>query len=79
MALSTNARKRLEVAIAHRATAKEIADAVDSGGNAAAAAVADIATADATDAASAVTLANATKAKVNALLAALRAAGLLAS
>ena len=40
-------------------------------------AIADISTADATDEASAVTLANATKAKVNALLAALRTAGVL--
>lgn len=40
MALSTAARRRLEVAMAHRATAKEVADAIDSGGNAQAAAVA---------------------------------------
>lgn len=45
----------------------------------AAAAVADIATADATDLATAQALANANKAKINALLAALRTAGLLAS
>lgn len=42
------------------------------------AAVADIATADATDLASAEALANATKAKVNTLLAELRAAGIIA-
>lgn len=43
------------------------------------AAIANIATADATDEASAVTLANATKAKVNAILAELRAANLIAT
>jgi hypothetical protein len=41
------------------------------------AAVPDIATADATDLATAITLANATKAKVNALLASLRSAGII--
>lgn len=43
----------------------------------ASAAVADIATADGTDAATTQALANATKAKVNALLAAMRTAGIL--
>lgn len=43
------------------------------------AAVADIATADATDLATAQALANATKAKVNALLATLRTAGVIRS
>lgn len=33
MALSTKARKRLEVAMARRAEAKEVADAIDAGGN----------------------------------------------
>lgn len=33
MALSTAARRRLEVALAQRAAAKEIADAIDLGGN----------------------------------------------
>ena len=42
-------------------------------------AIANIATADATDEATAVALANATKAKVNAILAALRSAGVIAS
>lgn len=40
MALSSKARKRLEVALARRAEAKEIADAIDSGGNPQAAVVA---------------------------------------
>ena len=83
MALSTKARKRLEVAMCHRADAKEVADAIDAAGNAdlvladKAAAVADIATADATTLETAEALANANKAKINALLAALRTAGIL--
>jgi hypothetical protein len=40
MALSTKARKRLEVAMARRAEAKEVADAIDAGANAKAAHVA---------------------------------------
>ena len=40
MALSLKARKRLEVAMARRVEAKEIADAIDTGGNAVAATVA---------------------------------------
>lgn len=80
MALSAAARRRLEVALAHRATAKEIADAVDSGGNAqAAAAVADVSVSIVTaDLPSALALADANKVAINALLASLRAAGLLA-
>ncbi len=78
MALSTKTRKRVEVALARRDAAKELCDAVDTGGNAVAANVTDISTADASDLATAITLANATKAKVNALLASLRAAGLMA-
>ncbi len=42
MALSQAARRRLEVAMAKRAEAKEICDAIDAGGNAQAAAVAAI-------------------------------------
>lgn len=44
MALSTAARRRLEVALAQRAAAKEIADAIDLGGNPQAAAVAALGT-----------------------------------
>ena len=40
MALSSKARKRLEVAMARRVEAKEVADAIDAGGNSPAAAVA---------------------------------------
>lgn len=76
MPISKKARARLEAAIAHRAVAKEIADAIDIGGNPGVP-VADIATANATDLATAQALANATKTTVNALLASLRAAGLL--
>lgn len=46
MALSTSARKRLEAAITRRAEAKEIADAIDAGGNAQAATVAAITPSD---------------------------------
>ena len=43
------------------------------------AAIANVGTADATDGATAATLANANKAKINAILAALRAAGVIAT
>lgn len=78
MALSAKAKKRLEVAMARRAEAQEIISAIEAGGNAQAAAVANVTTADATDLASAEALANANKAKINELLASLRAAGILA-
>lgn len=78
MALSAKAKKRLEVAMARRAEAQEIIAAIEAGGNPQAAAVADLTTADATDLASAEALANANKAKINELLASLRAAGILA-
>jgi hypothetical protein len=81
MAMTDNARKALKSACPQNregtADGEEIADAIDAVTARVAAAVANIATADATDAASAVTLANANKAKINALLAALRTAGLL--
>ena len=73
MALSTKAKKRLEVAMSRRAEAAEVSARIDRQ----AANVTDISTADATDLPTALVLANATKAKVNALLAALRAAGLM--
>ena len=116
MALSSSARKRLEVAVTHRVIAKEIADAVDAASVAAAGsattagtsataaassataaagsataaassaasihaatAIADIATVDADDPTTTQALANINKAKINALLAALRVAGLLAT
>lgn len=88
MALSSAARKRLEVAMAHRATAKEVADAIDSGGNPQAAAVADITStnlvgvdgtgSNAAPLAGTETRLDAIEAKINAMLASLRAAGLMA-
>lgn len=77
MALSTAARKRLEVAMAHRATAKEVADAIDLGGNAQAAAVADLGQ-TISDPPTDVEV-QAISDKVDELLASLRAAGLMAS
>lgn len=71
MALSTKAKKRLEVAMARRQEAQEVINAIEAAGNTPAAAVADIAdpaTATAEDVAN----------KVNELLAALRDAGLMA-
>jgi hypothetical protein len=77
MALSTKARARLEKALAKRSEAKEIADAIDGNSHPLVAHIAAIATADATDLASSEALANACKAKINALIAALIAAGLM--
>jgi hypothetical protein len=77
MALSTKARKRLEVAMARRAEAKEVADAIDAGGNSPAATVAAITTANATDLPTAQALANQLKTTVNDILTALKAAGLM--
>lgn len=76
MALSKAARKRIEVAVAHRALAKEIADALDVG-TTAATPVADVAAANAVDLATTQTLANELKTKLNALLAAMRVASQL--
>lgn len=83
--LSKKLRRRLEVALAHRGDAKELADAVDAAVDAAtnittpvADAVEDITVEDATDEGTAIALANANKAKINELLAALRDAGLMA-
>lgn len=72
MALSTKAKKRFEVSMARRAEAQEILEAIEAAGNEPAAAVANIAspgTADAEDVAL----------KINELLAALRAAGIIAT
>ncbi len=102
MALSAAARRRLEVAMAKRAEAKEICDAIDLGGNSQAAVVAAIvasnlpavagtyalpaeptgAEVDATVQASISaieTRLDALDSKVNAILAALKTAGLMAS
>ena len=78
MALSDKARKRLEVAMARRDAADEICDAIDAAApHAPAAHVANVSAPDATDLASAETLANANKAAINAILASLQAAGLM--
>jgi hypothetical protein len=71
----------IEGSIANPEAAQAVIDAVDSAFNEASivAALADIATANASDLPTAIALANASKAKINALLAAMRAAGILAS
>lgn len=80
MALSPRTRRRLEVAMARRQEAMEIADAIDAAtvaSGSSAEPVADVAVEDATDEQTAAALANANKATINALLAALRSAGLM--
>lgn len=79
MALSENARRRVIQALARKEEGLEVLEALEASGTAAVAeAVADVAVADATDEIDVVALANANKAKINELLASLRAAGLLA-
>lgn len=70
--LSQEQRRLLEIALGDKAQADSIANAIDSGDNAVAAAVADIAD---TSTATAEEIGD----KVNELLASMRAAGLLAS
>lgn len=78
MALSALARNYLTVALANKKISKEVADAIDSASNLHAAAhVANVTAVDATDLASAEALANANKVTINAILAALQAAGLM--
>lgn len=92
MALSKAARKRLEVAMARRAEAQEVADAIDAGGNAQAAAIAAlgaqsaVGTTDGSGGAGDAALASdvddkveAIQQKLDAVIAALKAAGLMAS
>jgi hypothetical protein len=92
MALSKAARKRLEVAMARRAEAQEVADAIDAGGNAQAAAIAAlgaqsaVGTTDGSGGAGDAALATdvnsrvqAIQQKLDAVIAALKAAGLMAS
>ena len=88
MALSLKARKRLEVAMARRVEAKEIADAIDTGGNAVAATVAAITSinlvgvdgtgSNAAPLVGTETRLDALEVKVNAILTSLKAAGLMA-
>lgn len=89
MALSAAARRRLEVAMAKRAEAKEICDAIDAGGNAQAATVADITSSNlvgvdgtgsnAAPLAGTETRLDAIESKINAILASIKAAGVMAS
>lgn len=88
MALSTKAKKRFEVAMARRAEADEILSAIDAAGGSQAAAVADISSSNlvgvdgtgsnAAPLAGTETRLDAIETKINAILAALRAAGLMA-
>lgn len=87
MALSTKAKKRLEVAMARRTEALEVIAAIDAGANAKAASVAAIGTttnlvapaviADAAPLVGTENRLDAIEAKVDAILAALKAAGLM--
>jgi hypothetical protein len=78
MALSKKTKEIMVVALADKKAATELAAAVDAAGNSQAAHVANVTAADATDLASAEALANANKAAINAILAALQAAKLMA-
>ena len=79
MALSQRTKQIIPVGLADKKAALELIAAVDASSAAVAANVTAIATVDATDLATAITLANANKAKINAILVALKAAGLMAS
>lgn len=78
--LSDKTKSKIEIALTGKDEAKELIEAVEASGSVApvAADVADNETPDATDEASAVTLANSNKAKINEVLASLRLAGIMA-
>ncbi len=88
MALSAKTKKRIEVALARRAEANELIAAIEAGSNPQAAAVADITSTNLTGVdgtgsnaaplAGTETRLDAIESKINAILAALRAAGLMA-
>jgi hypothetical protein len=78
MALSLKARAVLIVGLANKSVGREVADAIDAGGDIVAAAVDSVAVVNASDLASAIALANANKVAINALLVSLRAAGVVA-
>lgn len=78
MALSAKARRRLEVALANRAQAKEVADACDLAGSKIAN-VAAVATANASDLATAQALANQLKVTLNDLISKAIAAGIMSA
>jgi len=77
MALSKRTQDILVVALADKKAGQEVAASVAAALATPAAHVANVTTADATDLASAEALANANKAAINAILAALQAAGLM--
>jgi len=87
MALSDKAKRRLEVAMARRQEAQEVIAAIESGANTPAAAVANITStnlvgvdgtgSNAAPLAGTETRLDAIESKINAILAALRAAGLM--
>jgi hypothetical protein len=78
MALSQKLKNRIRVSITNKVDADELIAAIEAGGNPQGAAVADVVTANASDLATAIALANSNKAKINELLASLRAAGIIA-
>lgn len=88
MALSAKTKKRIEVALARRAEANELIAAIEAGSNPQAAAVANITSTNLTGVdgtgsnaaplAGTETRLDAIESKINAILAALRAAGLMA-
>lgn len=78
MSLSQKALSRLKIMMGGDPQYDSVAKELQAGLVAVAVDPGNIATADASDLATAITLANATKAKVNALMAAMRAAGMLA-
>ena len=77
--LSKKTKDLLTVAMANAKAAKEVSNAIDSGANPKAASVAAVTAANAIDLATAQTLSNANKVTINALLAALKAAGLMST
>lgn len=79
MALSNKAKEVLIVACANKKVGQEVAAAIDAGGNTKAAFVAAVSAPTATDLTTAEALANANKAAINAVIASLIAAGLMAS
>lgn len=78
MSLSEELKNRIRVAITDKESADELIAAIEAGSNSQGAAVADVTTANGSDPATTQALANANKAKINELLASLRAAGILA-
>lgn len=78
MALSEKLKARVRSAITNKTDADALIAAIESGANTQAAHVANVTTVNATDLATAEALANANKAKINEILAAMQAAGQMA-